>query len=90
MKCAICGKEFEQLRGNQYYCSTECRKENERRWQAAYYKRTKGTRTLTKEQVEKNKIRNRDRYRNMDPEKKKRLLAEKRRKYRESKKKKEN
>jgi hypothetical protein len=84
MKCQICEKEFNPVRKNQACCSNECKKEKERRWQADHYQKIKGTRVLTEEQIESNRVRNRNRYRNMDPEKKKQFLAEKRRKYQES------
>lgn len=88
MKCEICKKEFEPIRKNQVCCSSECKKEKERRYQADYYEKTKGTRVLTKEQIEANQKQNRERYRNMPREKKEKFLAEKRKKYRESKQKK--
>ena len=86
MICEICKKEFEPKRKNQVCCSGGCKKEKERRWQADYYKKIKGSRKLTKEQIDANRERCRERYRKMSAEEKEKFLAEKRRRYREAKK----
>ena len=83
--CVICKKEFEPKRKNQACCGAGCKLEKERRWQAAHYQKTKGTRILTDKQIEANRKRNRERYQNMDVEKKEKLLEKMRNKYHKNK-----
>lgn len=40
LKCAICGSEFEVLRGNAKYCSEKCRKEGQRMRRQEWENRT--------------------------------------------------
>lgn len=87
MECIICKKEFIPARKNQTVCSDACKKEKARRYQAEHWKKWgKKNRKLTEEQIEKNRERNRNKYRDMSPEEKEKFLKKARERYHQKKK----